>query len=63
MNVFNFAEILFMERLLPPESKMVLIIEIGCAQNCHKALENWAKIGLFGALGEEILKKTDIKQF
>ena len=33
------------------------IIEIGCEQNCHKVCTNWAKIGLFGALGGGILKK------
>ena len=59
---FNFAETFFMESPLPPESRMVHIIEIGCAQNCHKALENWAKIGLFDALGGRIFKKTHIKQ-
>ena len=37
---------------------MVHIIEIGCAQNCHKALENCAKIGLFGAHGGRNLKKV-----
>ena len=46
-----------MQSPLPPESRMVHIIEIGCAQNCHKAWKNWAKIGLFVALGEGILKK------
>ena len=52
-----------MESPLPPKSKMVHIIEIGCAQNCRKALENWAKISLFVALGGGILKKTQAKQF
>ena len=47
-----------MESHLPPEFKMVHIIEIGCAQNCHKAWENCAKIGIFGALGGGILKKS-----
>ena len=46
-----------MESPLTPESKMVHIIEIGCAQNCQKAQKNWAKISLFGALGKGILKK------
>ena len=54
---FNFAETFFMESPLPPESKMVHIIEIGCVQNCHKAWENWAKICLFAALSGGILKK------
>ena len=52
-----------MESPLPPESKMMHIIGIGCAQNCHKACEKWAKIGLFGASGGGILKKTHTKQF
>ena len=46
-----------MESPLPPESRMVHIIEIGCAQNCHKARKIWAKIGLFGAPRGGILKK------
>ena len=46
-----------MESPLPPGSKMVHIIEIGCAQNGHKAWKNWAKIGLFGARGGGIFKK------
>ena len=46
-----------MESPLPPESRIVHIIEIGCLQNCDKALENWAKISLFVALGGGILKK------
>ena len=60
---FDFAETFFMESPLPPESKMVHIIEISCAQNCRKALENWAKISLFVALGGGILKNTQAKQF
>ena len=52
-----------MESHLPPESRMVHIIEIDCEKKCHKALKNWAKIGLFGALGGGILKKTHNKQF
>ena len=51
-----------MESPLPPESRMVYIIEIGCSQNRRKAWENWDKIGLFGALGGGILKKTQVKQ-
>ena len=46
-----------MKSPLPPESKIVHIIEIGCALSCHKALENWSKIDLFGAFSEGILKK------
>ena len=47
---FNFAETFFMESPLPPEYRIVHIIEIGCAHSWHKAWENWAKICLFGAL-------------
>ena len=47
---FNFAETFFMKSPLPPESKMVHIIKIGCAQNCHKTWKKWAKIGRLGAL-------------
>ena len=59
---FNFAETFFMESPLPPESRMVHIIEIGCAQNCHKAWENWAKICLFVALLTNF-EKTYVGQF
>ena len=46
-----------MESHLPPESKVVHIIEIGCVKNCHKAWKNMAKIGLFVAFSRGILKK------
>ena len=52
-----------MENPLPFESRMVHIIEIGCAQNCPKAWENWAQIGLFGAFGGGILKKLKRSNF
>ena len=47
-----------MESPLSPESWMVHISEIGCAQNCHKDWENWAQIGLFGTLSGGIFKKN-----
>ena len=57
MEFFSFAEKFFLESHLLHESKLLHIIEIVCTQNYHKALENWSKIGLFGALGGRILTK------
>ena len=53
----KFCWNIFYGKPFASESRMVHFIGIGCAQNCHKAWENWTQIGLFGAVGGEILKK------
>ena len=44
-NFPGFTLTFITERPLPPELKLVLIIEIGCEMNCHNPVENFVKNG------------------
>ena len=44
-NFPEFTLTIITEMPLPPQLKMVLIIEIGCEMNCHNSVEKIAKNG------------------